>query len=295
MTQTKKNRIAVVLPTIRPEGHAAFVTRWKDQFEKHNAELITVWDGEQPTIEFRNFRTPGYELEGHELVANYCAGVRNLGFLYIAQRLKWVDIIVTLDDDMSPDGDTIGDHLKALDKRLPIQWFSHTGEAYMRGFPYEVRQEAPVMLSHGVWQKNPDWDAPTQLLNNNAPHTEFYKGSIPKGVYFNFCGMNVAFRREALPYVYYAPVSDFAGAERFDDIWAGIAMKPDFDEQGWAIATGYSSCIHERASNVFENLAKEAVGIKYNEDYWRGKADHEWFKTFHKKRKNWYNITKKYV
>jgi hypothetical protein len=285
-------QIAVVVPTNRPEGYAAFLKRWQEQFYQHEVALVTVWDGDKPYIEYLGSKTPAKDLEGHELVANHCAGVRNLGFLYVAQRLKEIEIIVTLDDDMTPDGDTIGDHVRILQKKLPISWFSHTGEAYMRGFPYAVRNEAPVMLSHGVWQKNPDWDAPTQLLNDNAPHKDFYKGAIPKGSYFNFCGMNVAFKREALPYVYYAPVSDFKGAERFDDIWAGIPMKEDFDKNGWAVATGYASCIHERASNVFNNLIHEAVGIKYNEDFWQGKADHKWFKSFKAKRQKWHNILK---
>jgi hypothetical protein len=287
--------IAVVIPTIRPDSYQAFLLRWEEQFKKHDIHLVTVWDGNEPKVEYRTNFWNATEIKGNELVANYCAGVRSLGFLFVAQFLPEVKYIITLDDDMSPNGDTIGDHLAALQKNLPISWFSHSGEAYMRGFPYAVRQEAPVMLSHGVWYKNPDWDAPTQLLNNNANHTEYYKGSIPKGAYFNFCGMNVGFRREALPFVYYAPVSDFKGAERFDDIYAGIPMKEDFDRLGWAVATGYASCIHERESNVFKNLEKEAVGIRYNEDYWQGQADHPWFNNFHKKREQWKQILEKYV
>lgn len=286
--------VAVVVPTIRPEGYQSFRERWAEQFAKHDIIEVTVWDGEHPVITVDGLPTER-EVVGGELVANLCAGVRNLGFLYVAQHLPDIEYIITLDDDMTPNGDTIGDHIATLQKRLPISWFSHSGEAYMRGFPYGIRQEAPVMLSHGVWEKNPDWDAPTQLLNNNANHTEYYKGAIPKGSYFNFCGMNVGFRREALPYVYYAPVSDFKGAERFDDIYAGIPMKEDFDRLGWAVATGYAVCVHERASNVFINLEKEAVGIRYNETYWKGEVEHEWFNQFHKKRSEWFKIMKKYV
>ena len=293
MKRIMKSSIAAVIPTIRPESYKKFLKRWEEQFKKHNVTVVVVWDGDEPVVECENLKTRYDEIDGHELVANRCAGVRNLGFLWVAQSLD-VDYIVTLDDDMSPDGDTIGDHIEVLNKRLPISWFSHTGEVYMRGFPYGVREEAPVMLSHGVWQKHYDWDAPTQLLNNNKGHADFYKGSIPKGSFFNFCGMNVCFRIEALPYVYYAPVSDFKGAERFDDIYAGIAFKPDFDKKNWAIATGYASCIHERESNVFKNLEHEAVGIRYNEDYWQGKCPHKWFKSFHAKRKIWYNICIKY-
>lgn len=284
------NTVAVVVPTCRPETYNSFKERWKEQFEKHNVELVTVFDGDSPVVHCNNEHTPFKDIKGYELVTPHCAGVRNLGFLFIAQYMPNIQYIVTLDDDMSPDGDTIGDHIAVLQRRLPISWFSHSGEAYMRGFPYGVREEAPVMLSHGVWQRNYDWDAPTQLLNNNKGHADFYKGAIPKGSYFNFCGMNVGFRREALSYVYYAPVANFKGAERFDDIYAGIPLKRDFDALGWAVATGYASCIHERASNVFINLEKEVVGIRYNETYWRGEADHEWFEDFNNKRKQWFEL-----
>lgn len=284
--------ISCVIPTNRPDSYKAFLERWNEQFKSHNVTVICVHDGDYPEISVNGVMS-NKEIQGRELVANKCAGVRNLGFLYIAQYMPEIEYIVTLDDDMSPDGDTIGDHIKTLQKRLPTSWFSHSGDVYMRGFPYGVRQESPVMISHGIWQKNPDWDAPTQLLNNNANHTEYYKGAIPKGAHFNFCGMNVAFKREALPYVYYAPVSDFKGAERFDDIIAGLWIKRDCDNMNWAIATGYASCIHERESNVFFNLEKEAVGIRHLENLWKdldGYNEDEWFEKFREKRAKWHDI-----
>jgi hypothetical protein len=289
--------IAVVIPTNRPDSYQAFLLRWEEQFRKHNVDVVCVHDGDFPTVSVNGVMSEK-EIEGRELVANKCAGVRNLGFLYVAQHMPEVEYIVTLDDDMSPNGDTIGDHIATLQKRLPISWFSHSGDVYMRGFPYGVRQEAPVMVSHGIWLKNPDYDAPTQLLNNNAPHSEYYRGAIPKGAHFNFCGMSVAFKRKAMPYVYYAPVSDFKGAERFDDIIAGLWIKRDFDRLGWAIATGYASCIHERESNVFFNLEKEAVGIRHLENLWKdldGYNEDKWFDNFREKRVKWHDTMKAYV
>lgn len=285
--------IAVVIPSCRPESYEQFLLRWNEQFLEHNVDIILVQDGDTPTIYLNGIQQDfAYNAD---LIPNRCAGVRNMGFQFIAERMPAIEYIVSLDDDMSPDGDTIGDHIRTLNTYLPISWFSTMLGEYPRGYPYAVRNEAPVILSHGIWKKNPDWDAPTQLLNGNKDHTAYYKGAIPKHAFFPFCGMNVAFRRKALPYVYYAPVNTFKGAERFDDIYAGIAFKPDFDTNNWAVATGYASCIHERESNVFINLEKEAVGIRYNEDYWKGEVDHPWFKEFSKKRKKWYNTMIKYV
>ena len=212
------SKIAIVLPTIRmKESMPAFMEAWQPLFNKHNVELIIIDDtGEKPQVIHNGVNK---ELQ-NELISNKCAGVRQLGFLYIAKQLPEVEYIITLDDDEFPIGDPIQDHIDQLNRKVPISWLS-TASDYMRGFPYGVRKEAPVMLSHGVWEGSYDWDAPSQLLKGDTK-VEFYKGVIPKGIYFPMCGMNLAFRREAIPYIFFAPVGKFKGAERWDDIFAGI-------------------------------------------------------------------------
>jgi reversibly glycosylated polypeptide/UDP-arabinopyranose mutase len=279
--------IAVVIPTIRmKESMPTFMEAWQPLFDKHNVELIIVDDTEnKPFILHNNERI---NLES-ELVSNKCAGVRQLGFLYIAQSLPDVKYIITLDDDETPIGDPIQDHINALNCEAPISWIS-TASDYMRGFPYGVRTEAPVMMSHGVWEGNYDWDAPSQLLKSDKK-VDFYRGVIPKGIFAPICGMNLAFRREALPYVYFAPVGQYKGAERFDDIWMGLEVIKDFAKLEWAIVTGYAKVQHLRASNVFNSLEHEAVGIKMNEVYWQGEYD-DWYKDFINKREQWFNLIK---
>jgi len=159
-----------------------------------------------------------------------------------------------------------------------VSWFSSTawGSPYMRGFPYGIRSEAPVWVSHGVWQNIPDLDAPSQLVLGESPEVRFYRGPVPKGVMFPLCGMNLAFRRAALPFMYWAPVVNLPGAQRFDDIWMGLHAKEALDRAGAALVTGLSSCIHTRLSNVFKNLEQEALGIGINETYWRGTDRANW-------------------
>jgi len=277
--------IAVVLPTIRPETVPVFLDAWQPLFDKHNVEFVLVVDGEIPYILHNN----GVTYMKSDLISNFCAGVRQLGFLYIAKALPDVEYIITLDDDETPIGDPIQDHVNALDMKVPISWMS-TASDYMRGFPYAVREEAPVMMSHGVWEGNYDWDAPSQLLKKDKK-VDFYKGVIPKGIFAPICGMNLAFRREALPYIYFAPVGQYKGAERFDDIWMGLEVIKSFAELNWGIVTGYAKVLHLRASNVFFNLEKEAIGIRKNEDYWKGEYD-EWYKEFIIRREKWYELTK---
>jgi reversibly glycosylated polypeptide/UDP-arabinopyranose mutase len=200
--------IAIVVPTIRPEIIGNFLKEWKSLFDKHNVEFILVVDGEDQHIIHDGERK---DLKS-DLVSKFCAGSRQLGFLYITNNLPAVEYIFTTDDDCAPIGDPIQDHIDALNRKVPISWFS-TASDFMRGFPYQVREEAQVYLSHGVWEGNYDWDAPSQLLKKDVK-VDFYKGAIPKGIFFPMCGMNLGFRREALPYIYFAPVGQFKGAER---------------------------------------------------------------------------------
>lgn len=283
--------IAVVVPTIRmKESMPAFLKAWQPLFNKHNVELIIVDDtGDTPSIE-----TPtGKVYADSPLISNKCAGVRQYGFMYIKDFLPDIEYIITLDDDEFPIGDPIQDHIDQLNRKVPISWIS-TASDYMRGFPYKVREEAPVMMSHGVWEGSYDWDAPSQLLKGDKK-VEFYKGVIPKGIYAPICGMNLAFRREALPYIYFAPVGKFKGAERWDDIYMGVMVIKKFAELGWAITTGYAKVQHLRASNPFTSLAKEAVGILHGEEFYKDPENYKgdpWFDEFREKTLAWYNLTK---
>ena len=283
------NSVCVVVPTIRPDLlKEKFLPAWEALFDEHGVRLLVVNDGEHPEVVDYTLGTSwGIEEMGKDadLIYNFNDGVRNLGFAYIAKNLPEVEYIISLDDDLVPIEDTIQDHLDALNQRVPVSWISPASE-YMRGFPYGVREEAEVVLSHGIWWGIKDYDAPTQLVKGN-PDVEFYTGPIPKGTYFPFCGMNVAFKRKMLPYMYWAPMGPKVGLDRFADIWLGIVSKRIIDEKGWAVVTGYASVFHERASNVFKNLVKEAKGLGLNENFWEGKEDDSYFTLYRERRRRW--------
>lgn len=274
--------IAVICPTIRPESYKKFRLAWDELLAKNNAFLITVWDGDDPYVDVGT-RYSIQDIMGKysNLIYNFNDGIRNLGFAFVAKRLSSVEYIITLDDDTEPYGDTIKDHINALNQSVPVTWLS-TASQYTRGFPYGIRNEAEVVLSHGVWKGIADWDAPTQLVKGN-PDIKFFKGVIPKGVFYPMCAMNLAFKRKMLPYMYQAPMGHKIGLDRFGDIWSGIESKKVIDEKGWAVVSGYATVKHERASNVFTNLQKEAKGLEMNEHYGEG----EYFKLYEKNRKRW--------
>jgi len=297
--------IAVVVPTIR--DITPWLNAWREQLHRHHAWLLIVYDGEEPRLEVQRFTTgstssnssfiTAIDLLGKDadLISHRTPACRNLGLAAVALRedLRHVDVIVTLDDDTRPNQATLRSHCLVLDQRVPISWLPTATDPYMRGFPYGVREEAPVMFSHGVWRRVPDLDAPTQLTLATSLYPQFYSGPIPRGIYAPICGMNCAFRREVLPYTYWAPAVDLPGAERFGDIWMGLSLVNDFRQLDWAIYTGGAEVICERASDPIKNLAQEYRGIEINETLWREGnlvpegPYREFFQTYKEKRDRW--------
>jgi hypothetical protein len=282
-------KIAVVIPTIRPNHLKKFKKAWQPLFTKHNCELVVVQDGEKPTVNGKTAK----EVMGKyaSVLTNFNAGIRNLGFAYVAKELKDCEVILTFDDDVTPIGDTIKDHLKVLERRVPVSWISTTSEQYSRGFPYGIRSEAEVVLSHGVWEGSGDWDALSQLVLGEKRKVDFYKGPIPKGIYYPMCSMNLAFKRKMLPHIFHAPW--VYGINRFDDIFAGIVSKRQIDKKGWAAVSGYAKVYHEKASDPYKNLINEAPGIVLNETFWQGDEKHPYFKEYKEKLKLWQEFIKK--
>lgn len=289
--------IAVVVPTIpeRKEIYDKFLEHWTPLFEKHHPIYVEVIDGENPTANDKSIK----EIMGKHgsSLSNFNAGIRNLGFAYVAKYHPDVKFIITLDDDCLPMGDPIQQHIKALESKVSTSWMNTMmmtdagkNDDFPRGFPYGVREEAEVVLSHGVWWNVPDWDAPTQLNKPKGYQPSFYRGPVPKGALFPVCAMNMAFHVKLLPYIFQAPW--FEGIRRFDDIFAGITAKRAIDENGWAAVTGYADIWHDRASNVFTNLKNEAPGIELNETYWQGNEDHEYFKIYKEKLETWQKYLK---
>lgn len=295
--------IWVVVPSIRPERADEFCAAWGPLLDRHGAILAVVWDGPSPAVQIINMRggpvrkvTPDWDAyEHHGLVCRGTRAVCNLGFLEAAKHKP--DYVLTLDDDVAPlpGTDPIQEHLDALNRRVSTSWMNtamaematydeagnqtiwkgnwEDGPLYLRGVPYSVRDEAPVMVSHGVWVGTPDFDGQTQLRLQNEPNgvpyaLPYYRGPVPAGVYIPFCGMNVMVRREVLPYFYYAPMgpdSGFPDLHRFDDIWMGARLREKCDRMNWAIYTGASTVLHTRASDPLKNAAAEKLGIEWNE------------------------------
>jgi len=277
-------KIFLVIPTIR---NLDFLKAWSDAFA--DCHILIVEDGPKKTV--RVPQTPQKE------ALHYCwedirrdfgryewifprknAGIRSYGF-WKAYTLG-ADIIITLDDDCYPAEDRfVKQHLDNLSRKAPHGWvntYPHPDFVYTRGIPYGIREARPVMISHGLWTNKIDLDGKTEIQhpNLNLPTYSPFLQFIPQHAYFPMCSMNLAFRREVTPLMYFSlmgadPEGALWGYDRFDDIWAGIFAKKIIDHLGWSVVNGSPFVEHRKASDPHKNLRKEKRGIGVNELLWK--------------------------
>lgn len=271
--------VIVVVPTIRERNIRDFLTVW--QAELSSAQIIVVEDN--PTKKFDLTSYPNvihYSWEDIErdlahdswIIPRRTDCVRSYGF-YKAY-LEQPDLIITLDDDCYPVDDQasfVQQHWARIQRGGQCESWCSTGQgAIPRGVPYFNRsRQWSCVINHGLWNKIPDYDAPTQLLR--ARHDfEFVpiNQTIPTGMYFPMCGMNLAFLPQVVPALYFLLMGSNWKYDRFGDIWAGIVIKKICDHLGYAINSGEPLVAHQRASNVWDNLRKETPGLRVNEDLW---------------------------
>jgi reversibly glycosylated polypeptide / UDP-arabinopyranose mutase len=203
--------------------------------------------------------------------------VRNYGFLLAAREKP--DLIVTLDDDCYPGEDTGGEtlleaHWRILEtpgSDLPVldTMFAAVLAVKPRGYP-KVARRIRTVVNHGLWNNVPDLDGETQLQNEGMrvtfpPHSV----QVPPGTLFPMCGMNLAFRPEALPLAYYLPMGQGQPYHRFADIWCGWILKKVCDRLTWSVRSGTPFVFHSRASNAARNAELESHGLSMNDSLWR--------------------------
>lgn len=265
----------VVVPNHLP--HLDFLHEWREQLR--DVPIIVVQDvGDKP-------RSPyGYsdvtivdhadieaDLGGDDwIIPTRTSACRSYGYWLAYKRNP--DIIITLDTDCYPDGsDLIGGHTSNLTGLATLDWVNSAPHGPMfRGYPYGIRYQSEAMLSHGLWSGVPDLDAPTQL-HHPALRLRPAQGiqTVPRWSFFPMCGMNLAWRAELTPAMYFGLFGPDYGFDQYDDIWAGVLIKRILDHLGMAAVSGYPSVEHRRQSDVYANLRKQAPGMEMNEHFWR--------------------------
>ncbi|MEM4218179.1 MAG: hypothetical protein QXZ09_09165 [Candidatus Methanomethylicaceae archaeon] len=270
------SKVVVVVPTIREECIKAFLEAWHPHLE--GCTILIIEDNPE-----RSFQVKGSNVlhfawaeidrdlgEKAWIVPRRTDCIRSYGFLK-AWHLG-ADVIISLDDDCYPAcAGFVQSHLQKLcSMHVSDAWCSTLKGILPRGMPYLKRtREGKVVLNHGLWVGIPDYDAVTQLALTrfSAPH-EIHEQVIPRGLFFPMCGMNIAFRRELTPAMYFLLMGRDWPFDRFGDIWCGILAKRICDHLGYIVTSGHPLVEHKRASNVWANLRKEVAGYEANEEFW---------------------------
>lgn len=294
--------LSVVVPTIRENSIKRFIFEWKKIFGKYKVNLIIVEDNPGKTFDINlkeNFKIFHYSWEDIEkdlgkdswIISRRTSAIKSYGF-WKAYQIK-SEVIIALDDDCYPlekylknfnKTDFIKSHYNSLfkNKYQETKWVSTiklNDNIRPRGLPYKYLEHfitpESVILNHGLWANVPDFDAITQLKFKKFPKISdyFIHQLIPMGQYFPMCGMNLAWKRELTPVMYFMLMGKdksekLLGFDRFDDIWAGIFVKKICDYLSFRIVSGYPVIWHDRASDPYKNLEKEKKGMKINEYLW---------------------------
>lgn len=187
------------------------------------------------------------------------------------------DLVVTLDDDCFPTecfaSRTIGQaYHEAMSHAC---WQESVSGMRTRGMPYRDVGSMRSFLHMGLWRNVPDLDGICQLhamgcgqpTGGFAPPTG--RRVVSDRQFFPMSSMNLAFRRELIPAMYFPLMGDGQPCGCFDDIWAGVIAQRICRHLRLPISIGEPHVEHRRASDPFVNLKKEAPGVAMHERLWQ--------------------------
>lgn len=265
----------VVIPNHLPT--LDFLKEWE---ELKRCKIIVVQDiGDKPEIP-DGFDVKIYDHKDIEkdlgkntwIIPSRTSACRSYGYYKAWQQGD--EFIATLDNDCFPETEDywIDGHLNNLVKKVTLGWESSIPNSNLptRGFPYKIRGNSEVVLSHGLWSNVPDFDGIDMLKQPDMRFERCIDSKvIPKNNYYCMCGMNLAWNREITPLMYFGIFGPDWKIDQYDDIWAGIFSKKILDHLGKAVISGYPSVEHRKQSNAFINLEKQAPGLMLNEELWK--------------------------
>lgn len=268
-------KAVIVVPTIREILFAEFMAVWKDEFRDHH--VIVVEDNPSKTFKVEGDNVTHYSHEDIDvslmndswIIPRRNSCVRSYG-IYKAWQMK-PDMVVTLDDDCFPDsssGPFLATHYSRLtNPNHQLAWLPVTKDVKTRGYPYyNTLRTVYCSISHGLWSGTADMDAATQLTSEIQEVT-FSNVVVPKHMYFTMSSMNLAFKPEMAPMMYFLLMGK-GYYDKFGDIWCGVFAKKICDHLGLYVHSGDPIVLHKRASNVFSNLRREAPYLEINEEVW---------------------------
>ncbi len=265
----------LVLPTNRPDRAEEFLEAWRPwPWDR----ILIVEDAPEVSAAHADERIVRYcwreidaMLEQPAIISRRDSAIRAFGFWKAWQM--GADYIFTLDDDCFPvSRDYVEQHIQNLEQTP--RWGTTVRHLRVRGLPYKNSGTlARAVVSLGLWVGHPDVDAIQSLAHpperlDAIVDRGLQSWVLPSEQYFPICGMNLAFRREAACLMYFPPMGQGSPYARFDDIWAGLVLQRICRHLRLSIVCGHPVVEHQRASDPFANLVKEAPGVRANETMW---------------------------
>lgn len=268
-------KISIVVPTIREQHFYTWVEKWKTLLD--NSKVFVVEDNphktfrvDLPIFEHFSWEEIDAELKDNSwIIPRRTSAIRSFGFYKAYQ--DGADVIITLDDDCYPTSkDFFKVHLKYLFEDIySSRWIQHSQSPRVRGFPLST-EKIEVVINMGLWANIPDFDGETQKqLPDFRTKAQQFNFPIPFNYFAPISSMNLAVKRKVVPSLYFLLMGPSYPYDRFDDIWAGIFLKKICDHLGLYISGGEPFVWHDRASNVEDNIRKEAPGKIVNEYLWK--------------------------
>jgi len=273
--QMHSPKSVIVVPTIRVERISEWLEKWREEFK--NSTIIIVEDNPEATFQISQKNVIHYSWKDIDndlgekswIIPRRTAAVRSYGFIKAFQLNP--EYIITLDDDCYPESeDFVKTHEYYLNQSHPDKWVQHAqSNLRMRGVPKSLVARECV-LNMGLWANVPDLDGNTQKENPDTRiKRQEFNFVIAPGQYVPISSMNMSFRKDVIPALYFLLMGSTWGFDRFDDIWSGIFIKRICDHLGFCVSGGSPFIWHDRASNPDTNILKEASGLIVNELLWK--------------------------
>lgn len=197
------------------------------------------------------------------------SSIKNFGMIY-SYREKY-DVCIVIDSDCIVQPDFVALHLAALE--IPGDgWQNPIPETglYSRGFPYSKRKQEK-WCHMGLWTNELDLYGKDRIDNDNIPKElkishayNHVPGFIP------LSGMNVSFKREALPYMLFLPNFTTDTGEKFirhDDIWGGYIFQKIAKSMNKSISYGLPIVYHDTVVDPVADAIEEEPMYKYEDEF----------------------------
>ncbi len=268
----------LVIPSIRENNFNKFLHEWEECGDWD--EVILIEDNEKKTFKINSSKWKIHHFSHKEIgkilgekkwiISKKDSSCRNFGFIE-ARNLgaKW---ILSLDDDCYPQKNCkLGICERHLNVINSFNICKESAGIRTRGMPYKnLGSINNILCNMGLWMKNADLDGAQGLLVDKNDYFYPPTGSFlahPKHRY-PYCGMNIFFSEKVIPTMYFALMGKGYQYNRFDDIWVGWIFQKVFEHLRLSWSIGEPFIEHDRASDPFIKLIKEANGIQKNEFFW---------------------------